>query len=105
MIYNIIYIAIWMISVLVTVALFELMLKWLYSIEVKNDVFPSNIVIIRNNQENIEYVLRRIVLIYNLNFKNSNLPTVCFNSSIDNETKKICILIAKNFDYVKFTDV
>lgn len=102
MVYNIIYIAIWIISILVTVNLFEYISKWIYNIKTENDINTTNTIIIRDNQENIEYIIRRILFAYNLNFENCNLFIVHFNLSINDETKKICSIISRNFDYVKF---
>lgn len=95
----------WIISILVTVDLFEYILKWIYNIKTKDNMSKINTIIIKNNQENIEYIVRRILFIYSLNFKNCNLFIVHSNLSVDNETKKICNIISRNFDNVKFINI
>ncbi len=105
MMYNFIYMLAWIISVLISLILFESVSKWIYSINDENCNSKTNILIIKNNQGDIEYMIRRSLLIHSLNSENCNLVVVCPNLDVDSETKKICSLISKNFDYIKFTNI
>lgn len=105
MVYNITYVVMWIISILFTANLFESILKWVYNIKTQNDVSKIKTIIIKGDQENIEYIVRGILFIYSLNFENCNLCIVYYNLSVDNETKKICNIISRNFDYVKFINI
>lgn len=56
---------------------------------------------LQGRQENIEYVIRSIISNQNSYFSKCRLKIFCLDINADEETKKICNLLARDYNFIK----
>ena len=56
---------------------------------------------LQGKQENIEYIIRSIISNQNSYFSKCKLKIFCLDLNADEETKKICNLLARDYDFIK----
>ena len=62
-------------------------------------------ILIQGHIENLEYIVRSIIYNHKNNFSKFHVSIIVLNFGIDEETKKICKLLLKNYEYIKILDV
>lgn len=60
---------------------------------------------LQGKQENIEYIIRSIISNQNSYFSKCKLKIFCLDLNADEETKKICNLLARDYDFIKLINL
>lgn len=66
----------------------------------KNNLKDDLVITVEGHREDIEFILREAI--NKSKWKNENNEIVCLDHGMDEETKKICKLICKDYNFVHF---
>ena len=82
------------------IEIIELFIKWSHlplNYFNKEKVF---LIPLKGHHENIEYIIRSIIFTYTTQFSKCKFRIICIDLSSDPETKKICSILSRDYNFI-----